>query len=153
MIVKDGMETVVGVIVLVIVYLLVGTLLSAGYIFLAGWNLSDFVFGILVAPIIMAVFSFLVLLVHANWSVAGKTGRLFCVGLCAYFFLPIIAHGVSLSLSALGYPSAARWLFAERYATLPVVLVCGISVTALCYVVPRLPKLPKLIDECWDWLG
>lgn len=127
MTVKDVLESVGVFMVVAICYLSVGTLLSAGYIFLAGWNPAHFVTAIPVAPIIMAVFSFLVLLVHASWSVFNKTARLFSVGVCAFFFLPVILHVVSLLLSMIGLPSAAVWIFANRYASVSFVLLVAIG--------------------------
>ena len=107
----------------ILAYLIVGSILSVPYTYLAGGSSEHFILATMAAP----VASFALVLAYAIRKVSGRTGeRPWGGGGCflviaAYLFLPAILNGASHLLGWVGFEAASGFVFEIRYIALLVV--------------------------------
>jgi len=116
----------------VLMYMVVGGIISAPYTYLANGNVFNFVMTAAWAPIVaLAVFTFIY--VALRMCDAGRIERhsLWVVG--AYACLPILMNGASHLLDLFGFEVVARYVFEYRYTSLlavPLTIMLCLGVTA-----------------------
>jgi len=121
-------------------YLLIGLIIAIPYTYLAGWDVNNVASAVLFSPLVLVVLCVFYLLGRKvrlsnlkGYSVA------FWVSL-VYFFLPVIANGVSIFLEWIKLPYGDL-IFEHRYKTLFVLPVVIIILLLL-----------GILESIWNWL-
>ena len=124
----DGTIRIVCAIVLMVVYLFLGSIISAPYTFLADGNVDHFIFGAMVAPIvclllfIFTIFGLLPIPKRFNRRKRTIMPRAVFWGFLGYCCLPIILNGMSIFAKWLGYSAIGYYLFEFRYISVIFVI-------------------------------
>lgn len=121
-----------GLLLVCLLYSIVGGVMAAPYVYLAGWNTEAF----MLAPLILPVTSLILYSIYVNRKMTfhGRTQRwiskLFW-GLLGYCLLPILANGISITLRWMQFEAASNFVFTFRYAsliTVPIAAFIGLGV-------------------------
>lgn len=135
-------------IVTVLIYFVIGCLISVPYTFLANGNLDNFMLTAWLAP----VGSVLVLLAYIVGKAMSKDRHrrqfvgswLFWI-VATYFCLPIILNGVSLLLKLMGYNTVGHYVFACRYSSLYACFSIGfVAVVVYCMTADGVTRIWRL---------
>jgi hypothetical protein len=130
----------ISIIILFIAYLLIGLIIAIPYTYLAGWDVNNVASATLFSPFVLAFLCIFYLsgrkVHHSNLKGFNIT---FWVSLI-YFFLPVIANGVSIILNWANLPYG-NLIFEYRYNTLLVFPV--IVMIVLVY---------GFLESVWNWL-
>lgn len=116
------------VIILSVLYIGVGMLLAAPYIFLSGWNKSAFFYASGFLPVV-AILLFLLYIV---------TRKGFWVTI-TYVCLPIMLNGISTIFKWLDYTKTAEIIFKWRFKCLVYIVLVALAVL----VIKNIRALPK----------
>lgn len=128
------------IIILSIAYLLIGLIIAIPYTYLAGWDVNNVASATLFSPLILVILCIFYLsgrkVRHPNFKGFSIA---FWVSLI-YFFLPVIANGVSIILNWADLPYGDL-IFEHRYSTLLVFPVIVIIVFVYGF-----------LASVWNWL-
>ena len=108
---------------IVCVWMLVGSVISIPYTYLAGGNYEHFSTITIFAPAAAGILA-LVYMLGGLWNENNKRprwgNRYFWI-LFAYFSTPIILNGISIMIKKMGYELTGYYIFELRYATLVII--------------------------------
>jgi hypothetical protein len=126
--------------ILIIVYLLIGLVIAVPYTYLAGWDVNVMPSTVMFSPLVLVFLGILYLAARGErYSKSRGFRTTFWISV-VYFFLPVIANGVSILLRWLELPYGDL-VFEHRYQTFLV--LPGIIIILLVWGV---------LENIWSWL-
>lgn len=100
-----------------ILYLFIGCTLSVPYTYLANGNSTNLLLTACIAPVASLFLLLFFIIGKRKWHSLP-----FWI-LLAYFCLPIILNGISITLGLMGYETISHYVFLARYPSLLVILI------------------------------
>lgn len=107
-------------IILTMIYIGVGMLLAAPYVFLSGWNIATFTYAALCLPIVVIILIILYITSHKDfWTTV------------TFICLPIVLNGISVIFKWLDYTKTAEMIFKWRFKSLVFILLATLAILVI----------------------